>query len=149
MEISRIYTDDFKSENQHDLHALQNISLFCNSVNHKLEIYGKDPPLSTLNNLLTFPNVVYIEELDAYQTADLFIVFPDLVKVGEFSPSLNLKNLGHIQEIDVFHFLRYFLNVTELETKYDGKLRCEDLGNNLYKFISNEATSVVKINGYD
>jgi len=125
MDKTIIYVDDFVGERSLLENTMSNISMHCHSSAEDIEIYSRDYPIYLLENDITFPNVIYIEQLNIYsEDPNIGKAFPDLVKVGFFNPNIYMKDIGN-------------------------KLWCEDLGEGLFKFISNEATCVVKINDYD
>ena len=151
MDNTIIYVDDFVGERSRLENTMSNISMHCHSSAEDIEIYSRDYPIYLLENDITFPNVIYIEQLNiSYEDPNIGKVFPDLVSVGFFTPNIYMKDIGNIQEIDYFHYLNHFLEVKGYNhTTHEVKLWCEDLGDGLFKFISNEATCVVKINEYD
>jgi hypothetical protein len=139
----KIFVKDFDCDGCSFLDIMSNVSLFCNSIDDKIQIHSMSIPSYAKEYNLTFPNVVYIGDLDAFYTTDFFKIFPDLVKVGTLLPSFHQLNLGNIKEID---FCRNLKDINSRRDLYVPKFR--DIGDGFFMFISNEATSVVKINDY-
>ena len=126
----KIYIENFAtshfSESWRDV--MENISDYCHVVSTDVEIYNyyQYNYMHCGYESLTFPNVVYIENLYiSYKVVNLSSIFPDLTKVGLFSNSTNKVSFGKIKEIDILDC--YFLTMPR-----------KSLGDNRYRFTNKE-----------
>lgn len=146
MEVINI--SDFITPNFRHHHIMDAISLHCNNTpsNEIAILCGNNPAFDCYWEDMTYPKVIYIDKLYVRGSASLKIIFPDLVKVDDFTCDLHkIVEFGKIRKIGFFHDMSQILR----KKRPIPPLICEKIGNKLYNFTSTKGSWDIMVDNYD
>ena len=149
MEI--IYIRDFDCDYEINTDIMINIERHCHLTDSdEIAVYkgGRFYYLNCLSDFITYPKVVYAEQIFLYDGVSISKVLPDIRKIGLLGNNNNdIQDFGSIEEIHEFNIMSCFIDATE-RAKHNIQTICEPLGNNMYRFTSPKGTWNIKVNKY-
>ena len=147
MEVINI--SDFYNPNFRHHHIMDAVSRHCNSPYTEEEIViicGDNPAFECYWEDMTYPKVIYVDKLRVRGSASLKIIFPDLVKVGDFTCDMHkIVEFGKIRRIGFFYDMSQILR----KKRPIPPLICEKIGNKLYNFTSTKGSWDIMVDNYD
>ena len=152
MEI--IFVDSFDCSNCSPLKLMGNISRHCHlTPSDEIYVYSRTDDkkiLTCISNEITYPKVVYADNLEVFHFCLIPVVLPDLSKVGNFKCNIyDIDDFGKIKEINYFFGLNEYLKANWWVKKPSFKCKCKPLGDDMYRFTSKKGSWDIKINDYN
>lgn len=147
-----LYLDFFRENNTGDGNMYHNLSEHCNRCDCEIELYRLDiyKFFEPKDNSLTFPNVVYIDKLYLVSVYSTQYMYPDLREVRLLSTRA-LDEIDYLWAIDTIGFFvgLDLLIYPHKRSHFNPKIKCDPLGDNMYRFRSKKGSWDIKVNGYN
>ena len=147
-----LFLSDFYEGSEDVYTAYYYLSLHCHTTpSSQIKLYcGNKYSIFVLKDVsLTFPKIVYIDKFLLNTKISMEDSFPDLREVGKFDYIVgsNINEFGYISSIGFFVDMRQLM-LPSPRKNYFSKLKCEPLGDDMYRFTSDKGSWDIRVNDY-